>query len=154
MSMNPFDEIAVEEAVRLKEKGIAAKIVAVSCGVAQCQETLRTAMLKGAEAQVMNAHSAQAEAKMAIALIEAISIALGGDGRADASHRRRCKATAITTAEMTPSSAAPVSKTVECDIAPARSSKAELITTATPVRAHASWVRSDWSPGSREFTWA
>ncbi|HOP90220.1 MAG TPA: electron transfer flavoprotein subunit beta/FixA family protein, partial [Ottowia sp.] len=38
MSMNPFDEIAVEEAVRLKEKGVASEIVAVSCGVAQCQE--------------------------------------------------------------------------------------------------------------------
>ena len=43
MSMNPFDEIAVEEAVRLKEKGVATEIVAVSCGVSQCQETLRTA---------------------------------------------------------------------------------------------------------------
>ena len=45
MSMNPFDEIAVEEAVRLKEKGAATEIVAVSCGVSQCQETLRTACL-------------------------------------------------------------------------------------------------------------
>ena len=44
MSMNPFDEIAVEEATRLKEKGSVAEVVAVSCGVAQCQETLRTAM--------------------------------------------------------------------------------------------------------------
>ena len=44
MSMNPFDEIAVEEAVRLKEKGAATEVVAVSCGVAQCQETLRTAL--------------------------------------------------------------------------------------------------------------
>ena len=49
MSMNPFDEIAVEEAVRLKEKGVASEIVAVSCGVAQCQETLRTAMAIGAD---------------------------------------------------------------------------------------------------------
>ena len=49
MSMNPFDEIAVEEAVRLKEKGVATEIVAVSCGVAQCQETLRTAMAIGAD---------------------------------------------------------------------------------------------------------
>jgi len=49
MSMNPFDEIAVEEAVRLKEKGAASEIVAVSCGVAQCQETLRTAMAIGAD---------------------------------------------------------------------------------------------------------
>ncbi len=49
MSMNPFDEIAVEEAVRLKEKGVATEVVAVSCGVAQCQETLRTAMAIGAD---------------------------------------------------------------------------------------------------------
>ena len=49
MSMNPFDEIAIEEAVRLKEAGVAAEIIAVSCGVAQCQETLRTAMAIGAD---------------------------------------------------------------------------------------------------------
>jgi electron transfer flavoprotein beta subunit len=49
MSMNPFDEIAVEEAVRLKEKGGATEVIAVSCGVAQCQETLRTAMAIGAD---------------------------------------------------------------------------------------------------------
>ncbi len=49
MSMNPFDEIAVEEAVRLKEAGIATEIVAVSIGVAQCQETLRTALAIGAD---------------------------------------------------------------------------------------------------------
>ncbi len=49
MSMNPFDEIAIEEAVRLKEKGIATEIIAVSCGVAQCAETLRTAMAIGAD---------------------------------------------------------------------------------------------------------
>ena len=49
MSMNPFDEIAVEEATRLKEKGTVTEIVAVSCGVAQCQETLRTAMAIGAD---------------------------------------------------------------------------------------------------------
>ena len=49
MSMNPFDEIAVEEAVRLKEKGAATEVVAVSCGVAQCQETLRTALAIGAD---------------------------------------------------------------------------------------------------------
>ncbi|MCX7814386.1 MAG: electron transfer flavoprotein subunit beta/FixA family protein [Tepidimonas ignava] len=53
MSMNPFDEIAVEEAVRLKEKGVAAEIVAVSCGVAQCQETLRTAMAIGADRAIL-----------------------------------------------------------------------------------------------------
>jgi electron transfer flavoprotein beta subunit len=49
MSMNPFDEIAVEEAVRLKEKGAASEVIAVSCGVTQCQETLRTAMAIGAD---------------------------------------------------------------------------------------------------------
>jgi len=49
MSMNPFDEIAVEEGVRLKEKGVASEVIAVSCGVTQCQETLRTAMAIGAD---------------------------------------------------------------------------------------------------------
>ena len=49
MSMNPFDEIAIEEAVRLKEKGVATEVIAVSCGVQQCQETLRTAMAIGAD---------------------------------------------------------------------------------------------------------
>src|SRR5258707_7265507 len=49
MSMNPFDEIAVEEAVRLKEKGAASEVVVVSCGGGQCQETLRTAIAAGAE---------------------------------------------------------------------------------------------------------
>jgi electron transfer flavoprotein beta subunit len=53
MSMNPFDEIAVEEAVRLKEKGVASEIVAVSCGVTQCQETLRTAMAIGADRAIL-----------------------------------------------------------------------------------------------------
>jgi electron transfer flavoprotein beta subunit len=48
MSMNPFDEIAVEEAVRLKEAGVATEVVAVSAGVTQCQETLRTALAIGA----------------------------------------------------------------------------------------------------------
>jgi electron transfer flavoprotein beta subunit len=53
MSMNPFDEIAVEEAVRLKEKGTATEIVAVSCGVTACQETLRTALALGADRAVL-----------------------------------------------------------------------------------------------------
>ena len=53
MSMNPFDEIAVEEAVRLKEAGFADEIVAVSCGVTQCQETLRTAMAIGADRGIL-----------------------------------------------------------------------------------------------------
>jgi electron transfer flavoprotein beta subunit len=53
MSMNPFDEIAVEEAVRLKEKGIVTEIIAVSCGVTQCSETLRTAMAIGADRAIL-----------------------------------------------------------------------------------------------------
>ena len=53
MSMNPFDEIAVEEAVRLKEKGVATEVIAVSCGVAHCQETLRTAMAIGADRAIL-----------------------------------------------------------------------------------------------------
>ncbi len=51
MSMNPFDEIAVEEAVRLKEKGVVTEVIAVSCGDAKCQETLRTAMAIGDKEQ-------------------------------------------------------------------------------------------------------
>ena len=53
MSMNPFDEIAVEEAVRLKEKGAATEIIAVSCGDTKCQETLRTAMAIGADRAIL-----------------------------------------------------------------------------------------------------
>src|SRR5690606_24629328 len=53
MSMNPFDEIAVEEAVRLKEKGVATEVIAVSCGVSQCQETLRTALAIGADRAIL-----------------------------------------------------------------------------------------------------
>jgi electron transfer flavoprotein beta subunit len=53
MSMNPFDEIAVEEAVRLREKGVATEVIAVSCGVTQCQETLRTAMAIGADRAIL-----------------------------------------------------------------------------------------------------
>lgn len=53
MSMNPFDEIAVEEAMRLKEAGKATEVIAVSCGVTQCQETLRTAMAIGADRGIL-----------------------------------------------------------------------------------------------------
>jgi electron transfer flavoprotein beta subunit len=74
MSMNPFDEIAIEEAVRLKEKGVATEIVAVSCGVAQCQETLRTAMAIGADRAILveTAEELQplAVAKLLKALVE------------------------------------------------------------------------------------
>jgi electron transfer flavoprotein beta subunit len=53
MSMNPFDEIAVEEAVRLKERGVVTEVIAVSCGVTQCTETLRTAMAIGADRAIL-----------------------------------------------------------------------------------------------------
>ena len=53
MSMNPFDEIAIEEAVRLREAGVATEVVAVSCGVTACQETLRTAMAIGADRSIL-----------------------------------------------------------------------------------------------------
>ena len=74
MSMNPFDEIAVEEAVRLKEKGVATEVIAVSCGVTQCQETLRTAMAIGADRAILveTAEELQplAVAKLLKALVE------------------------------------------------------------------------------------
>src|SRR5258708_9816926 len=53
MSMNPFDEIAVEEAIRLKERGIVTEIVTVSIGSSACQETLRTAMAMGADRRIL-----------------------------------------------------------------------------------------------------
>jgi len=53
MSMNPFDEIAVEEAVRLKEKGVVTEVLVVSCGVTACQETLRTALAIGADRAIL-----------------------------------------------------------------------------------------------------
>jgi electron transfer flavoprotein beta subunit len=53
MSMNPFDEISIEEAVRLKEKGVATEIVAVSLGIAQCAETIRTALAMGADRGIL-----------------------------------------------------------------------------------------------------
>ena len=74
MSMNPFDEIAVEEAVRLKEKGVVSEVVVVSCGVAQCQETLRTAMAIGADRAILVETDAElqplAVAKILKALVE------------------------------------------------------------------------------------
>ena len=74
MSMNPFDEIAVEEAVRLKEKGVVTEVVAVSCGVAQCQETLRTALAIGADRAILVETDAElqplAVAKLLKALID------------------------------------------------------------------------------------
>lgn len=74
MSMNPFDEIAVEEAVRLKEAGAATEVIAVSAGVAQCQETLRTAMAIGADRGILVETDADlqplAVAKILKALVE------------------------------------------------------------------------------------
>ncbi|WP_323029616.1 electron transfer flavoprotein subunit beta/FixA family protein [Castellaniella defragrans] len=72
MSMNPFDEIAVEEAVRLKEKGAAAEIVAVSCGVAQCQETLRTAMAIGADRGILVQSDAELQPLAVAKLLKAL----------------------------------------------------------------------------------
>ncbi|MFN7834531.1 MAG: electron transfer flavoprotein subunit beta/FixA family protein [Burkholderiaceae bacterium] len=72
MSMNPFDEIAIEEAVRLKEAGVATEVVAVSCGVAQCQETLRTALAIGADRAIL-VESAENLQPLAVAkLLQAI----------------------------------------------------------------------------------
>jgi len=74
MSMNPFDEIAVEEAVRLKEKGVASEIIAVSMGVAACSETIRTALAMGADRGILVESDVDlqplAVAKMLKALVE------------------------------------------------------------------------------------
>jgi electron transfer flavoprotein beta subunit len=74
MSMNPFDEIAVEEAVRLKEAGVATEIIAVSIGVAQCQETLRTALAIGADRAILVETAVEAQplgvAKVLKALVD------------------------------------------------------------------------------------
>ncbi|MBS0316716.1 MAG: electron transfer flavoprotein subunit beta/FixA family protein [Proteobacteria bacterium] len=72
MSMNPFDEIAVEEAVRLKEKGAATEIIAVSCGVAQCQETLRTAMAIGADRGILVQSDAELQPLAVAKLLKAL----------------------------------------------------------------------------------
>ena len=73
MSMNPFDEIAVEEATRLKEGGIATEIVAVSCGVTQCQETLRTAMAIGADRSVLVETDAELQPLAVAKLLKALA---------------------------------------------------------------------------------
>ncbi|HEY9024100.1 MAG TPA: electron transfer flavoprotein subunit beta/FixA family protein [Burkholderiaceae bacterium] len=72
MSMNPFDEIAVEEAVRLKEKGVVTEIIAVSCGVAQCQETLRTAMAIGADRGILVETDAELQPLAVAKLLKAL----------------------------------------------------------------------------------
>ena len=74
MSMNPFDEIAIEEATRMREKGQVTEVIAVSCGVLQCQETLRTAMAIGADRAILVETSEElqplAVAKLLKALVE------------------------------------------------------------------------------------
>ena len=72
MSMNPFDEIAVEEAVRLKEKGVATEIVAVSMGVAQCSETIRTALAMGADRGILVETDAELQPLAVAKLLKAL----------------------------------------------------------------------------------
>jgi len=74
MSMNPFDEIAVEEAVRLKEKGIVTEIVAVSCGVTACQETLRTALAIGADRAILVETDVELQPLAVAKLLQAIAV--------------------------------------------------------------------------------
>ena len=73
MSMNPFDEIAVEEAMRLKEAGKASEVIAVSCGVTQCQETLRTAMAIGADRAILAETDAELQPLAVAKLLKAIA---------------------------------------------------------------------------------
>ncbi|MES2040859.1 MAG: electron transfer flavoprotein subunit beta/FixA family protein [Pseudomonadota bacterium] len=73
MSMNPFDEIAVEEATRLKEAGVVTEVIAVSCGVAQCQETLRTAMAIGADRGILVESDAELQPLAVAKLLKAVA---------------------------------------------------------------------------------
>ena len=73
MSMNPFDEIAVEEAVRLKEKGVLSEVIVVSCGVTQCQETLRTAMAIGADRGILVETSEELQPLAVAKLLKALA---------------------------------------------------------------------------------
>jgi len=73
MSMNPFDEIAVEEATRLKEADTVSEVVAVSCGVAQCQETLRTAMAIGADRGILVETDAELQPLAVAKLLKAVA---------------------------------------------------------------------------------
>ena len=72
MSMNPFDEIAVEEAVRLKEKGVVTEIIAVSMGVPQCAETIRTALAMGADRGILVESDADLQPLAVAKLLKAI----------------------------------------------------------------------------------
>jgi len=82
-SMNPFDEIGIEEAVRLKEKNIASEIVAVSCGPPQCQETLRTALAMGADRAIHVEIAAPAYEKLQPFHVSKILAKLAADEKAD-----------------------------------------------------------------------
>jgi electron transfer flavoprotein beta subunit len=73
MSMNPFDEIAIEEAVRLKEAGIATEVVAISCGVTACQETLRTAMAIGADRAILVETDVELQSLAVAKLVKALA---------------------------------------------------------------------------------
>ena len=73
MSMNPFDEIAVEEAIRLKEKGAVTEIVAVSLGLTQCQETLRTALAMGADRAILVESDAELQPLAVAKLLKAVA---------------------------------------------------------------------------------
>ena len=73
MSMNPFDEIALEEAVRLKESGKVAEVVAVACGAAQCQETLRTAMAIGADRAILAETDAELQPLAVAKLLKSVA---------------------------------------------------------------------------------
>ena len=73
MSMNPFDEIAVEEAIRLKEKGVVTEIVAVSVGPAKAQETLRTALAMGADRAILIETDAEVEPLAVAKLLKAVA---------------------------------------------------------------------------------
>ena len=72
MSMNPFDEIAIEEALKLREAGVATEIIAVSVGVTQCQETLRTALAMGADRAILVEASAEIQPLAVAKLLKAL----------------------------------------------------------------------------------
>jgi electron transfer flavoprotein beta subunit len=72
MSMNPFDEIAIEEAVRLKEKGVASEVIAVSCGLSQCTDTLRTALAIGADRAILVETEAELQPLAVAKLLKAL----------------------------------------------------------------------------------
>lgn len=73
MSINPFDEIAVEEAVRLKEAGVATEVVAVSCGTSACQETLRSALAMGADRAILVETDAELQPLAVAKLLKAVA---------------------------------------------------------------------------------